>query len=278
MPTIEETIDYFREKAQGYDLVETQLYWKFSDEILWYLMRIHVLDKLKDRDIKFMDAGGGTGRWSIKILEYLPQSEGVLCDISDEMMSEASKKVAEKKLDSKLSLQKCNIEKMHDQKDNTYGLVINFHNVLAFTQNPAKAFSEMFRVLKNGGFLVSVVPNKYHGLFFNIATGRLDDIENIAAKCQGRFTDSMPRINFFTPSSLRQMYNAHRIKDLKILGFPVTVFPDTQETKITGTSKHVEGVFGDEIKYKKLLEIEKNLVLEEEAAARGNNLFAVGQK
>lgn len=278
MPTIEETIDYFREKAEGYDLVETQLYWNFSDELLWYLLKTFVLDKMKNKKIKFMDAGGGTGRWSIRILEYLPQDEGVLCDISDEMMSEARKKIVEKKLDSRLRLQECNIEEMHDQKDNTYDLVINLHNVLAFTQNPKKAFSEMFRVLKEGGFLVSVVPNKYHGLFFNAATGRLDDIESIAAKCQGRFTDSMPRINFFTPSSLRQMYNVHRINDLKILGFPVTVYPDIEETKITGTSKHVESMLGDEIKYKKLLEVEKNLVLKEEAASRGNNLFAVGVK
>jgi len=206
MSKIEESTEYFRKKASGYDLVETQLYWNLSDELLWNLLRANAIDKFHGKSMKFMDAGGGTGRWSIKILDYLSGSTCVLCDISDEMRSEALKKIKRLGLGKRVLVKKCDIENMPSEDSNSYDLVMNLHNVLGFTDNAEKALFEMCRVLKPGGFLISVVPNKYHAIFFNILLRRFDAARHIAENSKGTFTDSMPEITMFTPDSIRKYY------------------------------------------------------------------------
>jgi ubiquinone/menaquinone biosynthesis C-methylase UbiE len=278
MPKLEETVEYFRKKAKKYDLVETQMYWNLSDDLLWYLMKKLILDNFKERKIKFMDAGGGTGRWAIKILEHVPDSEGTICDVTEEMLSEAAKKSRNRGLSKRLNMLKCNIENMYNQPDETYDIVINLHNVLAFTENPEKALSEMYRILKKNGILLSVVPNRYHAIYFNISIGRFDDIEKLAKDYIGRFTDNMPYVNMFTPDRITSMYKKLGLKDIKVLGFPVCIYPSVEETKISGNSISAEHTLGNKKIYEIVLALEKQLIMEENAAARGNNLFAIGVK
>ena len=56
MEQSKEVIEYFKNKATEYDLVENQIYWKLSDELLWSIFSKKVLDKLP-RGFKFIDAG-----------------------------------------------------------------------------------------------------------------------------------------------------------------------------------------------------------------------------
>jgi len=278
MENMKEVLEYFKKKARNYDLVENQLYWNFSDELLWELIKKLVLDKLKDKKIKFMDAGGGTGRWSIKIINYLPKSKGVICDFCDEMLKVALEKIKLKGLENRLCISKCDIQNMEEENDNIYDFVINFHNVLGFTENPEKALSEIHRVTKKNGFIVSVVPNKYHALFFNIKSGRLTDINNIIKENRGKFVDDMPQINMFSPKIIRKLYENLGIKGIKIFGFPVTIYPDIGETKIIGNSIRIKCILENKKIYEKLLSLEKSLIFQEEAASRGNNIFAIGVK
>lgn len=277
MSKIEESMEYFRKKASGYDLVETQLYWNLSDELLWNLLRTTALDKFHGRSMKFMDAGGGTGRWSIKILDYLSESTCVLCDISDEMRLEALKKIKERELDQRALTKKCNIENMPSEDNNSYDLVMNLHNVLGFTDNAEKALFEMYRVLKPGGFLISVVPNKYHAVFFNILLRRFDAARHIAENSKGTFTDNMPEITMFTPDGIIKYYEKIGMKDIKVFGFPVTIYPQAEEAKISGTSLTLEEILSNKKIFDLIASIEKNMI-SEEAAARGNNLFIIGRK
>jgi ubiquinone/menaquinone biosynthesis C-methylase UbiE len=225
-----------------------------------------------------MDAGGGTGRWSIKILEHMKDSHGTICDISDEMMSVAKRKRDDKGLTKRLNIIKCNIEDMKTQESDKYDMVMNLHNVLAFTENSQKAILEISRVLKKDGIALSAVPNTYHALYFNISIGRLHDIEKIANIHIGRFADSMPNISMFTPSSIKALYENAGLKNVRVLGFPVTVYPGTEETKISGNSVSVDRTLGNKKTFDMIFELEKKLVMNEEAASRGNNLFVIGVK
>src|ERR1700730_14319097 len=85
---VAEVQKYFAQKSGFYDAVDQQPYWAFSDFLLWELLRRFVLDKLMTVDqIKLLDAGCGTARWSIKILQYLPSCIASLLDISPEMLA-----------------------------------------------------------------------------------------------------------------------------------------------------------------------------------------------
>lgn len=275
---LEEVKKYFKAKAKDYDLVEQQVYWNLSDNLLWYMIRHLVLDKFKNKKIKVLDAGGGTGRWLIKIINYLDSSEGVIYDISEDMLSVAKNKITKMGLDRRISTINGNLENMDNQADNQYDLVICFHNVLGFVNDTKKVFSEMTRILKKNGYLILVVPNKYHTLFFNIFIKRLHVLDKIVQKNEGSFTDKMPDINLFTPSSIRKLYKTFNFTNVKIFGFPITIYPELEETKIIGNTENIKQILSDTKTFKKIEKIEKSLIFNEEAAARGNNLLAIGQK
>jgi len=269
---------YFKDKAEGYDLVEKQVYWRLSDDLLWHLLKTLAMDKLKGKRICVMDAGGGTGRWIIKILSQYCNSNGTLYDFSDDMLKVARRKMNALGLSSRITIVNGNLESMTDQKDSTYDLVICFHNVLGFVGNSKKAFGEMARVVKKGGYLVTVVPNKYHMLFFDIFTRNIGELRSVTEEGIGRFTKSMPSIHVFTPNELSSMYSRAGFRDIKILGFPVTIYPGAEETQISGSSKKLKAILEDKNNFSKIEGIEKKMIFEEEAAARGNNLFTIGRK
>lgn len=275
---LEEVKEYFKTKAKNYDLVEKQLYWCLSDNLLWYALKQLVLDKVKNKEIKILDAGGGTCRWLIKIIEYLRNSKGTIYDISEDMLAVAKEKIIKKRLQKRITVINGNIENMKDEIDSQYDIVICFHNALGFVTYPTKAFSEMSRVLKKGGYLVLVIPNKCHGLFFNIFTKRFHILDSIMGKNMGNFVDDMPHIHFFTLNYVRDMYQNLNFKEVKIFGFPVTIYPEIQETKISGNTRNIEEILSDKKIFEKIEKIEKNLILNEDIAARGNNLLAIGQK
>jgi ubiquinone/menaquinone biosynthesis C-methylase UbiE len=60
MKNVISTKSYFAEKAEKYDEVEDQVYWKLSDELLWFQMQKY-LNSYRE-NFTFLDAGGGTGR------------------------------------------------------------------------------------------------------------------------------------------------------------------------------------------------------------------------
>ncbi|MDR1495259.1 MAG: class I SAM-dependent methyltransferase, partial [Rickettsiales bacterium] len=99
-----------------------------SDSLLWYLFEKNL--RQLDSNFSFFDAGGGTGRWSIKVLENFPESSGVIYDLSVEMLEEARKKiVARKGLEKKLKMVIGNLENLQLGSFQKFDLVFCFHNV-----------------------------------------------------------------------------------------------------------------------------------------------------
>jgi SAM-dependent methyltransferase len=234
-----------------------------------------VLSNLKE-DFSFLDAGGGTGRWSKKILDSFNGCKGTIYDLSADML-----KVAESKskggLAGRFKTLQGDIQSM-SLEDESFDLVFNFHNVLGFVDSPADALKEMARVLRPGGYLVSVVPNVYHAVFFNLDLGKLDEAEHLVRTRKGRFTQDMPYIHMFTPESMRGLYAQAGVKDAFVLGFPVSIYPGFQETQLTGSTGRIVDVLGDDVRFKRIFELEKGLILNKDAAARGNNLLVIGVK
>jgi len=270
-------LKYFKGKAGSYDLVDTQSYWNFSDELLWYLLEKVAFKALGKKKFRFLDAGGGTGRWFIKILERFPHSSGTIYDLSPHMLAEAEKKLKSKGLLGRAGVVNGNIKHMTDQKSGTYDLIICFHNVLGFVDDPKAALKEISRLLRKGGLFVSVVPNKYHGVYFNISEGRLAVAEKIAYKNRGTFHDSMPDMDFFTPDGIKKLYARSGLPDVRTYGFPVALYPTIKETTIKESTKSLKDMLTGKTLVS-LRNMEKRLVLNEDAAGRGNNLFVIGRK
>ena len=272
-----EVLEYFKNKAKDYDLVENQTYWRLSDKLLWENFKLTVLDKLPT-NFRFLDAGGGTGRWSLKILEEYPNSTGMIVDISPDMLNEAKNKMKNINLLQRIKIVEQNLKNLDDMEDNIFDVCFNFHNVLGFVNNPEKVIRELKRVSKIEGYIVSLVPNLYHNIFFNIFVNDFELVDEVMKNGKGKFTRNMPSMNMFTPDSIKLLYSRVGIIVEMISGFPITIYPGMQETQIQGNSQHIKDILSDKEIFDKIYNIEEKLFNNSDIASRGNQIYIVGKK
>lgn len=271
-----EVISYFKNKAEKYDLVDNQIYWVFSDALLWHLLQDQILNKLP-KSFHFLDAGGGTGRWTLKILEAYPEATGVIFDLSEDMTNEAVKKAEKLNVLDRLKIINGNLNNINQfLGDAEFDLIYNFHNVLGFVDNPNQIIKNLHTLLKDDAILVSMVPNKYHNIFFNIATSNLSEAQSATKDSMGRFTTTMPSMHLFTPDSIKKIYAENQLQVDLLTGFPNFIYPGFLETQIEGTTQKLNDILSTN--NESLYDIEKAHLASKDIAARGNNIFIVGKK
>jgi ubiquinone/menaquinone biosynthesis C-methylase UbiE len=128
-------LSYFEAKAEEYDLVEEQAYWRLSDALLWSTFDELVLRRLPQR-FSFLDAGGGTGRWSERVLKNYPESRGLLYDLSKDMAAKAQEKRERNGFEHRFHIQNGMLEEVEAQLAGAeFDLIFNFHNVLGFVKD-----------------------------------------------------------------------------------------------------------------------------------------------
>lgn len=271
-----EVKQYFKEKADEYDLVDEQLYWVLSDNLLWEILDENVLSKI-DGDIKFLDAGAGTGRWSIRTLNKYSTSSGILVDLSEDMLNQARMKLKKMNAIDRVKIICDDLDNFDTNSKRECNVAFTFHNVLGFVKNPEKVIEKMASMVVKGGYVVCGVPNYYHNIFFNIFVNNLKLAKECYTTHKGRFTENMPEMNMFTPESLRKIYDKVGIDVIGVYGFPISIYPGMQETQLRGQSDSLSDILADKNTFDEIFNMEKNLYKNQEAAARGNQLIIIGR-
>lgn len=144
-------------KATAYDETFRRNFFKVYDAVTWKYLEPYLP---RDKDALVLDAGGGTGRWSIPIAKK--GLNVVLVDISEGMLNVAKTKTVEAGLEEKITVKQGDIAKL-EYPDETFDLILCEH-VLFLIEEPLKAIQELVRVLKKKHPLIVSIPNTYCGL------------------------------------------------------------------------------------------------------------------
>jgi SAM-dependent methyltransferase len=272
-----QVLDYFAHKASAYDAVDEQAYWRLSDQLLWWLLGAFVLPHVPPR-ARVLDAGGGTGRWMLKVLDACPDASGVLIDLSPHMLAVARGKTERLKLTDRLCLAEGDLERAGALPDEQFDLVMCFHNVLGFVNDPQAVIARLTLALRPGGQLVLVVPNRYHAAFFNLAQHRVDEAASAILFGRGRFTADMPTMHLFAPEELRLSCERHGLRVERLAGFPVLMYPGHQETQLFGSTSSIAELLEDPDAFARILALERQAVVGGDVGARGNNLLIAARR
>ena len=275
------TKDYFGPKAEVYDLTDTQAYWVFSDNLLWKLLDKYCLQVLANqkKDFHFLDAGCGTARWSSRILKNYSSSTADLLDITPEMLSVSRDKLSKMGIIDRANLSEVDLNNSDlSEMPQSNDLTISFHNVLSFLVDPIKTIGDFYKKTADGGWLALVVPNIYHGAYFSCLTRNPEEMQRVLEDGSVKFAPNGPEMLLFSPDSMRQSLSAMGWKNIEVYGFPVTVYPNMEETRVEGNSELNVKLFDDKNIVDALGEIEWEFCQKQEAAARGNNLLIIARK
>lgn len=268
-------IQYFAQKAEKYDDVESQYYWRLSDAILWHIIETEVLPGLADR-LNFLDAGCGTGRWGLRILRALPNARGTFADISPDMLAVCARKVAVE-APERASVVNVDLLSPKDLAHAPFNLSICFHNVLGFIHDLSQLISSLYEVTAKDGVVALMVPNISHAVYFSLRRGDVRTALNLFESNVGRFTDTMPSMRFFPIEEIISVAEREGFEILKHVGFPQFVYPDVEDTAIRGSSETAMKLLGNEQDFSRVLNLEIR-GLSRYTASRGNNILLILRK
>jgi len=143
MSTIEEIRTYYDRIADIYDeRAAKNPYVLISDHATWSWIK-GLLPKQIEGAI--LDAGGGTGKWAIRIAK-LGYRVTVL-DVSAEMLRVASRKATEEGLLRLVSIRQGNMEET-DFPSESFDFILCEGDAFSLTPNPMRALREFNRILK----------------------------------------------------------------------------------------------------------------------------------
>ncbi|MEV6999285.1 class I SAM-dependent methyltransferase [Streptomyces sp. NPDC093982] len=272
----QEVRGYFAEKAEAYDDVDLQPYWMLSDRLLATALREDVLAGLPE-DFTFLDAGGGTGRWTSFIAQEAPKSTGVLFDLTHEMIQVAEAKAERLGFADRVEFVQGDLAEVGQVlQGRAFDLAFNFHNVLGFVADPEQTVKDAAGLLKPGGLLVSFLPSVWHAAYFNIGIGRLDEAGKALAR-RGRFTDTMPDMHLYDVERVEAMHAAAGLELQLLTGFPNLIYPGYQETQLHGSTEQLVDILAGE-NFERIFAMENQVRSAPGIAGRGNNLFAVARR
>lgn len=278
----EKITQYFNSKAFVYDDVDDQFYWVLSDQFYKSILQKQISRYFKNKKkIKLLDAGAGTGRWTLNFYNLFKKRfkmSGILIDISKNMLEIAEKKFKQLSIENDFEFINGNIENMNDIKDSSMDIAISFYNVLSFVEKPKKAIEEVWKKLKKGGAYVSIVGSKYHSLYFSILTGRFNELDIIDKKSKVRFNDLMPYMHCFTPDEIKKIFKLVGFKKVLVIGGPNFIYPGMEETFTHGNTNSIKYKLNRKNIYKKIIEIELKYCDNLDVVGRGNVLMVIAEK
>jgi len=259
----ERVIAYYKKTAADYDKeYESPFFKEIYDKMTWrciepYLPQAGVV----------LDAGGGTGKWSIPIAEK--GLKVLLLDISQDMLNVALIKAKEQRLEKNISFRQGDICSM-PFADNTFDFALAEGDPISYCNNPDLAVKELGRVLKPDCYVSAGVDSLYAILRRMLNQPDVDYEKFHRVYRDKRFfaRDWGFDCWLFTPEDLKKLFTRHGFKVVKIVGKPV-MFLSRPET---------EAVFRDPAKIQKVLDIEFEFNEVQSIVGYGGHLHITAKK
>lgn len=264
MKTITST-EYHNEESKQYDAKYSgSPNFRIYDAITWQYMKA-CLPKAKKNSL-ILDAGGGTGQWSIKIAEL--GYRVVLTDISTGMLDIARQKIAAKGLSERVNIQVSDITNMKEFMNGQFDYAFAEGDPVSYCSSPKKAISELARVTKRGGFVTVSVDNKYGWLSEYIQMKDFAGVERILQDGTAFMFDRDKEVRYpahvFTFEELESFFKKSRLRTVKRVGKTVFIPPNAD--------------ISDPQIFDHFLKMELKYSANPHVAGRGGHIAMVGRK
>jgi len=246
------------------------LYYRIYDAITWKYIEPYVP---KDPDALVLDAGGGTGRWAIRMARK--GCKVILVDISEGMLKIAAEKVKKERLQNKITIKEGDITKT-GYADETFDMILCEHALFLFKE-PDIVIKELKRILKKKSRLIISAQNRYVQSLSSLSgKPSLDNVDRafkilLSEKYGSMTKDGKVKIYTWTPNEFRTMLERNGFHVEKIVGKGTTM-PLRISEKLYMKKEHPEDLLN------KILQFELALCEKPDALALAGHLQAIAYK
>lgn len=255
--------DTYDKMAGSYDEEFAGGQWIIYDALTWK----YITDYLPDKGV-VLDAGGGTGKWSIKLAQT--GLTVYMVDLSPEMLKKASQKIEREGLSTMIHISQSSITDL-DFPSNHFDFVLSEGDPVSYcTEDHFTALQELVRVAKPKTYIEIGIDNRF--TFLGDYAKELTP-ENLKRFKEGFTVDIWGTRTFtFTPRILREEFNRCGADLVKIVGKPILL--RILKRHIKDIEKKVE----TDPKYRDIL-FQYEIALNEEGfSSMGTHLQAIARK
>lgn len=271
---------FFETYSQNVDQARSRGFWQFNDALIQEIILSHIpAGQLEDCTI--LDAGGGTGRWIVKLSKFYPY-HFILYDLSKDMLEKARENLANANVTNSVDLVLGNLCDMYQIPDSSVDHVISIFNPVSFVESPKDMFTEISRVTKKGGRALIMGQGFYNSLHSKINNYLCEasELEEMKQTHSVKWGTHVPTLKTFTAQDLSQLMEEAGFSPICSYGIPVFAQPgqedfDPQNIRRSALSQKLET---DEAFFKALLSLEIKYNHLPEAVNRGMNIMVVGIK
>jgi len=262
--------EYYDKRSSSYDSTFGMLYFKLFDVITWKYIEPYVP---VDPDALVLDAGGGTGRWAIRMAQK--GCKVILMDVSEKMLKIAAEKVKEEGLQHKITTEKGDITKT-GYADEMFDMILCEHTLFLFKE-PDILIRELKRVLKSKARLIISAHNRYVQSLASLpekpSPDKVNNALNILLRKKYNTMTKRGKLKIYTwtPNEFRTLLERNGFQVEKIIAKGITM-PLRISRELFVKKEYSEDLFD------KILQFELALCEKPDALALAGHMQAIAYK
>lgn len=270
---------FFKIHSQNVDNSNKLGFWELTDRIL----KTYLLENIPRREnVTIVDFGGGTGRWLLMLDQYFRNSKFIIVDLSEDMLSQAKKKVSDGLYRNQVDLISGDITDVSHLCDGIADYVISTYNPISFVKDPQCVINEAFRILKQDGKALITVQGYYNALYSKINNSLADskELNEIYNKKKVKWNNSVPKLWQLSKNDMESMFVKSGFSEVISRGIACVTQPqgedfDPENKQLGPLSKKLNE---DSLFYDTLFNIELKTGEDQNAVDRGMNILTIGRK
>lgn len=244
------------------------------DEITW-----NNIEPFLPKRGRILDAGGGGGAWSTKMVEK-SNCIVVLLDVTRDLLKTAKRKIKNKMINERIETLDADIRCV-PHPDRSFDFVLCEADPLCICGDPEKAVGELSRVLKPNRYFVAGVDSTIYRVFKALSQGSsLDAVLNFLQKEMSPAEEGAPfESKSFTPNELIALLRKNGLETVRIVGKPIGFGPHVLDVFVAAIpTEERQEIFKSTFAMEKLTQILHTIYDDPYAAGIGSHLHVVAKK
>ncbi len=272
--------DFFQPYAQNVDKADNvSAFWRLSDALIMEIIKENIGDHCTDQTV-VCDAGGGTGRWAVKMSKEVP-GNFMVYDRSVDMLAKAKENVEKAGLSDRISLVQGDLTDIKNIESESIDHIVSIYSPISFIYENGRAASEMYRVLKTGGKILLMGHSYYNALASKVNNYHAgsEEIAHLSKDYQVKWAPHVPELVTFSKESMESLLKTAGFRIEKTYGVPVFVQPgpedfDPENEKVSAVSTYLE----NPDVFKRIFDLEMEHNSRDTVANRGMNIFTLATR
>lgn len=271
---------FFKAYAKNVDQADkVSAFWRLSDELITQITRNEIAPHCTDQTI-VMDAGGGTGRWAVKLADYMP-GQFVIFDRSADMLRQAHRNISTSAHKDRITTIEGDLTNMHTLADESVDHIVSIYSPLSFIYEQERAAKDLCRVLKPGGRIL-IMSHSFHNALaskINNYQAGVKEIQKLENTQMVTWAPHVPELVTHSKESIEKLFAEAGFLVHKTYGVPVFVQPGQEDFDPNNEQRSsVSSYLEDAEVFQSVFDLEMKFNSDETVCNRGMNMFLLAEK